>query len=80
MKTASTLVCFFFAMALYPDVMRKAQAELDSVVGRGRLPEFSDRPVLPYVSAIVKETLRWFPVVPTGMALNTTWRYYLGNF
>lgn len=36
-------------MRLYPDVMRKAQAEIDSVVGRDRLPTFEDRARLPYV-------------------------------
>ena len=54
------------AMALYPDVMRKAQAEIDTVVGRHRMPTFADRPHLPYVRAIVKEVLRWRPVGPLG--------------
>lgn len=45
-------------MLLYPEVQRKAQAEVDRVVGRDRLPDFSDEGSLPYVSAIVKEVLR----------------------
>ena len=53
-------------MVLNPDVQRKAQRELDQVVGPHRLPDFSDQPSLPYVDAIVKETLRWNPVVPRG--------------
>jgi len=65
--TSSTLSCFILAMALYPDVRKKAQAELDSVVGQGRLPVFGDRPALPYVNAILKETLRWFPVAPIAL-------------
>ena len=40
-------------MALHPEVQVKAQQELDSVVGTNRLPEFSDRPALPYVRALV---------------------------
>ena len=51
-------------MALNPDVQRKAQAELDRVVGNDRLPNFNDRERLPYIDALVKETLRWNPVVP----------------
>jgi cytochrome P450 len=51
-------------MTLYPDVQRKAQAEIDQIVGNSRLPIFSDEGALPYVQAIVKEALRWHPVAP----------------
>ena len=54
-------------MASYPDVQRKAQAERDAVVGHDRLPTFADQDSLPYVSALVKECLRWRVVVPLGM-------------
>ncbi|KAI0669936.1 cytochrome P450 [Trametes maxima] len=63
----STLQTFFLAMALYPDVQRKAQAELDAVVGPYRLPEFSDQKSLPYIHAIVKECLRWQNVFTLGL-------------
>ena len=53
-------------MALYPEVQTKAQGYLDSVLGASRLPEFSDRPALPYIEAIMLETLRWHPAVPLG--------------
>ena len=66
MQTVSALGSFFLAMVLNPDVQRKAQRELDQVVGPHRLPDFADQPSLPYVDAIVKETLRWNPVVPLG--------------
>lgn len=52
-------------MCLYPEVQRKAQAELDQVLG-GRLPEFSDRASLPYINAVVKESNRWQLVLPLG--------------
>jgi cytochrome P450 len=52
-------------MCLYPDVQRKAQEELDLVV-QGRLPEFSDRENLPFINAIVKESMRWQLVTPLG--------------
>ena len=58
---------FFLAMALYPEVQKKAQQELDAVVGSERLPDFSDRPSLPYVNAIVRELLRWHPATPMGV-------------
>ena len=53
-------------MALYPEVQKKAQAEIDNVVGPNRLPDFQDRPSLPYINAIVKESTRWNLVAPLG--------------
>jgi cytochrome P450 len=53
------------AMALYPQVQKKAQAELDRVLD-GRLPEFNDRPNLPYINAMIKESARWQSVTPLG--------------
>jgi len=66
--TTSSFATFFIAMALHPDVQKKAQVELDSVLGRNRLPDFSDRPALPYIEAICKEVERWLPIVPLGVA------------
>jgi cytochrome P450 len=61
------MITFFLAMALHPDIMRKAQYELDAVTGRDRLPTFEDRPRLPFVDAVCKEVSRWRPVIPLGM-------------
>jgi hypothetical protein len=36
-------------MSLYPEVQKKAQEEIDAVVGHDRLPSFEDRERLPYV-------------------------------
>lgn len=60
----STLEGFFVALALYPEVQKKAQAELDAVVGPDRLPDYNDRDKLVYVNAIIKESLRWHNVLP----------------
>ncbi|KAG2068179.1 cytochrome P450 [Suillus decipiens] len=65
--TSATLMVFVLAMVLYPDVQKRAQAEIDAVVGRDRLPTFEDRESLPYINAIVRETFRWEPVVPLGV-------------
>lgn len=54
-------------MTLYPEVQRKAQEEIDRVLGAGRLPKMTDRANLPYIDAVVKETLRWHPVAPMGI-------------
>ncbi|KAG5654671.1 hypothetical protein H0H81_009920 [Sphagnurus paluster] len=69
--TVSAIYSFFLAMALHPEVVKKAQAEIDSVVGNDRLPTLEDRPYLPYVDALTKEVFRWNAVVPTGEGLRT---------
>lgn len=54
-------------MTLFPEVQKKAQEEIDAVVGRDRLPSFADRARLPYVHAVCKEVVRFHTPVPTGM-------------
>ncbi|EIW80605.1 PAH-inducible cytochrome P450 monooxygenase PC-PAH 6 [Coniophora puteana RWD-64-598 SS2] len=66
--TGSTLIVFTLAMILYPVVQKRAQEEIESVVGVDRLHEFSDKPLLPYTEALVRETLRWRPVVPLAIS------------
>ncbi|KAK0501132.1 cytochrome P450 [Armillaria luteobubalina] len=67
--TVSAVLSAIFAFLLYPEVQTRAQAEVDAVIGHGiRLPNFDDRPQLPYIDAIVLEVLRWNPVVPLGVA------------
>lgn len=56
-------------MKMHPEIQRRAHEELDNVVGRDRLPDFADRDRLPYVSCIVKESLRWKAVAPMGKPL-----------
>ncbi|KAG8727459.1 hypothetical protein FRC11_013136, partial [Ceratobasidium sp. 423] len=64
------MMMFFLAMVLYPEVQKKAQEELDSVVGNTRLPTFEDRPRLGYIERVIQETLRWRPV--TALAVPHT--------
>ncbi|KAK1226584.1 hypothetical protein PQX77_010424 [Marasmius sp. AFHP31] len=65
--TFTGLLSFFLAMTLFPECQRKAQAEIDRVVGDGRLPDFRDRDSLVYVEAVLQEVLRWQPVAPAGV-------------
>ncbi|KAH7913776.1 cytochrome P450 [Hygrophoropsis aurantiaca] len=65
--TQSTLRVFILAMVLYPEVQKRAQALIDSVVGPDRLPNFDDRESLLYIDAILRETMRWNPVFPLGL-------------
>ncbi|KAG1733732.1 cytochrome P450 [Suillus lakei] len=60
----SSAYAFFLAMTLYPEVQKKAQEELDSVIGSDRLPSFVDRSSLPYLEALFTELLRWHSPAP----------------
>lgn len=63
-----TLSQIVAAAATDPRWVREAQKELDSVCGyAARLPDFSDRAKLVYVSAVVKEGFRWRPFAEIGM-------------
>ncbi|KAI1795415.1 cytochrome P450 [Ganoderma leucocontextum] len=66
--TVSAELTFILAMGLWPAVQKKAQEELDAVVGRDRLPTYADIARMPYLNAIYLETLRWNQVVPLGVA------------
>ncbi|KAF8587791.1 cytochrome P450 [Ramaria rubella] len=66
--TSVALTWFVMAMVLYPEVQRKAQEELDNVLGMDRLPTFQNREQLPYINAICKEIQRWNPIAPLGLA------------
>lgn len=70
--SVSAVQSFFLAVTVYPNVLKKAQAEIDRVVGSDRLPTFNDRMSLPCIDWIVWECLRWNPVTPLGLAHSTT--------
>jgi hypothetical protein len=61
-------------MRLYPDVQKKAQDAIESLTGNLRLPDMDDQDNLPYITAVMKETLRWFPITTLGR-----WQLYLSQ-
>lgn len=65
--SALSLQTFVLGCLQYPDWMATAQKEIDAVVGVDRLPSLRDRPNLPYVEAILRETVRWRPAARYGM-------------
>jgi len=65
--TMTTVSHFLLAMMLHPDVLAKVQQEMDTVVGAGRLPTFSDRAALPFLECVMSETLRWGVPVPLAL-------------
>ncbi|KAJ7123607.1 cytochrome P450 [Mycena epipterygia] len=79
--SSAVLAWFLFVMLSFPKVMRQAQEELDTVIGRSRMPTFADYNNLPYLRALVKETLRWMPLAPIGLPHRLIQDdYYEGHF
>jgi cytochrome P450 len=79
--TSAVMAWWMLAMVTHPETQKRAQAELDAVVGRDRLPTFADYDSLPYIRAMVKEALRWRPVDPVGLphcSIQDDW--YEGHF
>ncbi|KZS97164.1 cytochrome P450 [Sistotremastrum niveocremeum HHB9708] len=70
--TASTVDSFFLAMTLARRVQKKAQEHIDALTQGERLPNMEDVESLPYIQAIVRETLRWRPAVPSGLTHSLT--------
>ncbi|KAF8258563.1 cytochrome P450 [Lactarius quietus] len=71
-QTVTAILTAFLAVVLRPDLLTRVQAELDAVTGRERLPTFDDRPRLPFIDALCKETQRWRPVAPLVLPHSVT--------
>ncbi|KAJ7824971.1 cytochrome P450 [Mycena olivaceomarginata] len=65
--TEAMIKVFILAMLVNPDIQKKAQTYIDAVVADGRMPTFSDRPLLAYIDGILKETMRWKVVAPIAL-------------
>ncbi|KAJ3877380.1 cytochrome P450 [Lentinula edodes] len=69
--TVLAMRTFVLAMALNPTIQKKAQQIVDAALG-GRLPDFNDFGKIPYIDAIVNETLRWKPPLPISIPHGAT--------
>lgn len=66
-NTRMTINTFIMAMITHPEAQAQAREEIDRICTSGgslRLPRMSDLLEMPYVAAMIKETLRWRPTVP----------------
>ncbi|KAI1872951.1 uncharacterized protein JN550_003825 [Neoarthrinium moseri] len=64
--TSSSIISFILAMCVFPEAQRRAQDEIDRVIGRDRSPSMDDEAKLSYISACASETLRWRTVTILG--------------
>lgn len=79
--TTSTALAWVLLLLLkHPQHLRQLQADLDRVVGRGRLPRADDRAALPRLEAFLYETLRYTSFVPLTIPHTTTAEALLDGF
>ena len=73
LDTSSITIYWSLAYLIkYPDIQRQLHEELDSVIGRGRVPTLSDIASLPLLQATVYELLRVTSVSPLAIPRSTT--------
>jgi len=78
--TVSSMTTLLIACMLHPEAQKRAQDEIDAVVGRERLPTFDDRSRLPFVDAMCREVLRWRPSVPLAIPHSATEDVFYEDF
>ncbi|KAE8586413.1 hypothetical protein XENTR_v10021659 [Xenopus tropicalis] len=62
--TANQLSFAVMSLGRNPEILKKAQAEIDEVIGSKRDIEYEDLGKLSYLSQVLKETLRLYPTAP----------------
>jgi len=72
--TYTTVLIFIMVMAMNPEIQKLVQQEMDSVLSANRMvfPTFELKSSLPYLDAVIKETMRWHPALPLSMARMTS--------
>ncbi|KAG9440789.1 hypothetical protein H6P81_020954 [Aristolochia fimbriata] len=79
----TTFITLTWALSLLlnaPEKLQRARAEIDGQVGKDRNVDLSDVKNLPYLQAIVKETLRLYPAAPLSVLHQATEDCYIGGY
>ncbi|KAH8114932.1 cytochrome P450 [Phellopilus nigrolimitatus] len=66
-ETEVTILSFILMMARHPNAVKRAQEDIDKVIGDERLPTIEDRSGLPYIDCILKEVFRINPPLPLSV-------------
>ncbi|XP_037087669.1 cytochrome P450 1A1-like [Pollicipes pollicipes] len=80
METVNTVMEWvILILVLHPDVQARAAAEVDEVVGHDRTPAIDDMLAMPYLEAVIEETMRWMPALPIVQHATTFGATQLGG-
>lgn len=78
--TTNSVLWLLLYMSIHPDIQKKVQAEIDTVLGPDRVPSLTDKSMLPYTEATIMEVQRMTVVVPLSIphmaSCNTEFRGY----
>ncbi|XP_064157430.1 cytochrome P450 2C20-like isoform X6 [Anguilla rostrata] len=67
-ETTSTTLRYSIMMLIkYPQIQERIQLEIDTVIGRERLPLMEDRKSLPFTDAVIHEVQRVLDIVPLNI-------------
>ncbi|GFO02135.1 cytochrome p450 ii f2-like protein ii [Plakobranchus ocellatus] len=78
--TSSTISWCLLYILHHPEVQLKIHEELDQVVGQNRKPNLDDKPRLPYLDAVIKESQRLASVVPFSIMRLASKDVVLGKY
>ncbi|CAM6045747.1 unnamed protein product [Sphagnum compactum] len=78
--SATTVEWALVELLRHPEAMKKAQAELDDVIGSERVVDEGDIPELKYLQAVVKETFRLHPAAPLLLAFESIGDCSVGGY
>ncbi|XP_029433076.1 cytochrome P450 2K1 [Rhinatrema bivittatum] len=70
--TSTTLRWGLLLMMKYPEIQKRAQKEIDTVIKPGQVPKVEDRRNMPYTDAVVHEVQRFANIIPMSVSRATS--------
>ncbi|GAA0157547.1 oxygenase [Lithospermum erythrorhizon] len=78
--SAGTIEWALSSLLNHPEILKKAQKEIDEQIGQERLVDESDIPNLPYLRCIMHETMRMFPAGPLLVPHQSSEKCKIGGY